>query len=163
MSKGKASPEKRSTRRSFLRGGALLAAPLAVAAPAAAMGDEGLQRRLARLEDEAAIRELHRQWLGRINAGGGDDRFDEAVRHIAPDPAGQPDAIEIAADGKSAVARFYCAVDIETGIAEDCTLARMARAQGGGCARRTEYRVLTLDYVKTGGAWAIKKAEFAPV
>jgi hypothetical protein len=164
-----------STRRSFLKGGALLAAPLAAAAvPAAVVADHGLKARLARLEDEAAIRKLHQTWLRRINTTGGDaatplfadpegTAFDQAVRSITADHAGQPDAIEVAADGKSAAGRFQCAVEIETTIAQDCTLARMAHAQGGGFVRRTERRVLKVEYVKACGAWAIAKVKFALV
>jgi hypothetical protein len=54
-------------------------------------------------------------------------------------------------------------VEIETTIAQDCTLARMAHAQGGGFVRRTERRVLIVEYVKAAGAWAIAKVEFASV
>lgn len=100
-----------STRRSFLKGGAVLAAPLAVALPAAVMADQGLKARLARMEDEAAIRELHQAWLRQINTGASDAKaslyarpegamFNQAVRGIATDHSGQPDAIELAADGK---------------------------------------------------------------
>ncbi|MGH9612607.1 MAG: hypothetical protein ACRD4P_05965 [Bryobacteraceae bacterium] len=170
----------RSTRRSFLQRGALLAVPLAAAAPAAVIAEDGLRTRLARLEDEAAIRELHHAWLRRINsmkaitAGAGEaatllfadsegTAFDQTVRSIAADHAGEPDAIELAADGKSAAGRFRCAVEIESAIARDCTLARMAHAQGGGFVRRTERRVLKVEYVKAGGAWAITKVKFAPI
>jgi len=163
-----------STRRSFLKGGAVLAAPLAVALPAAVMADEGLKARLARLEDEAAIRELHQTWLRRINTGAGDATaslyaspegatFDQAVRGIAADHSRQPDTIELAADGKSAAGRFHCALEIAAAIAQDCTLARMAHAQGGGFVRRTERRVLKVEYVKASGAWAIAKVEFGLV
>jgi hypothetical protein len=165
--------DKTSTRRSFLKGGAVLAAPLAVALPAAVMADEGLKARLMRLEDEAAIRELHQNWLRQINIGTGGAAelfadsegaaFDQAVRTIAPDHSGQPDAIKLAVDRKSAAGRFHCVVEIETTIAQDCTLARMAHAQGGGFIRRTERRVLKVEYVKASGAWAIAKVEFAEV
>ena len=163
-----------STRRSFLKRGAVLAVPLAAVAPAAVMADDRLTARLARLEDEAAIRELHQAWLRRINIGAADTAtprfaasegaaFDQSVRSIAADHAAQPDAIEVAPDGQSAAGRFPCAVEIETTIAQDCTLAQMARAQGGGVVRRTERRMLQVKYVKSGGAWAIAKAEFASV
>ena len=164
-----------STRRSFLKGGALIAAPLAaVAAPSLVKADDELKARLAKLENEAAIRELHQTWLRRINTGAADaaaplfsypesDTFDQAVCSIAPDHAGQPDVIEVAADGRSAVGRFHCAVEIETAIAQDCTLAQMARQQGSGFIRRTERRVLNVEYEKASGAWAIAKMEFAPV
>ncbi len=163
-----------ATRRSFLKSGALLAAPLAaVAVPAAVMADDEMKARLAKLEDEAAIRELHQTWLRQINTGAGDATalfadpegaaFNQAVRNIAADHAGKPDAIEIAADGKSAAGLFPCAVEIETTIEQDCTLARMAHAQGGGFVRRTERRLLKIEYVKASGAWAIAKVEFALV
>lgn len=163
-----------STRRSFLKHGALLAAPLTAAVPVAVMADDGLKARLARLEDEAAIRELHQAWLRRINTSAGDAAtplvadpagaaLDQTVRSIAADHTGQPEAIEVASDGKSAAGRFPCTVEIETTIAQDCTLARMAHAQGGGFVRRTERRVLKVEYVKASGAWAIAKVEFASV
>ena len=161
-----------STRRSFLKNGAVLAAPFAAAAAPAIMAEDGLKARVARLEDEAAIRVLHHGWLRRVNAG---DRkavaplladtersaFGQAVRIIAADHTGDPDAINVAADGRGAIGRFHCAVEIETPIPQDSTLAQMARAQGGGFVRRTERRMLKVEYVKAGGAWAIAKAEFA--
>jgi len=162
-----------STRRSFLKGGALLAAPLAAAAPAALLAEDGLRARLARLEDEAAIRELHQIWLGRINAGAGDTvtplfdpegtTFDQAVRSIVADHTGQPDAIEVDPDGKGAAGRFPCAVEIEITIPQDCTLTRMAHAQGCGFVRRTERRVLKVEYVKACAEWTIAKIELALV
>ena len=169
-----------STRRSFLKGGALLAAPLAaVAAPAVVMADDQLKTRLARLEDEAAIRKLHQAWLRAVNTreGNTNDTLDEAaslfadpkrsafdasVRAIAPDHAGKPDAIELTSDGKRATGRFHCAVETETAIAPDCTLAQMAHAQGSGFVHRTERRVLHVEYVKASGAWTIAKTEFEP-
>lgn len=164
-----------STRRSFLQTGALLATPLAAfAAPAVAIADDELKSRLARLENEAAIRELHQTWLRRVNTTARDAvvslfadpnaaAFDSSVRSIATDHTGQPDAINVAADGKSAAGCFPCAVEVEIPIAQDCTLARMAHAQGGGFVRCTERRVLKVEYVKVSGAWAIAKVEFASV
>ncbi len=171
MTKETNSTSERSTRRSFLKRGALLAAPLAVAAPAAVIADDGLKARLAQLEDEGAIRELHHAWLRHVNAGAGDaatalladsegTMLDQTVRSIAADHAGEPDVIEVAADGTRAIGRFQCAVEIENAIAQDCTLARMAHAQGGGFVRQTERRVLKVEYKKIGGAWAIAKVDF---
>lgn len=159
-----------STRRSFLKGGAVAAAPLAVAAGGAAMAEDGRKARLARLEDEAAIRELHQAWLRRINTGARDEAaalfadprraaFDPAVRALAADHAAAPDAIVLAADHQSAAGRFHCAVEVETAIPRDGTLAQMAHAQGGGVVRRTEPRVLKAEYVKAGGAWVIARVE----
>lgn len=161
-----------STRRSFLKGGAVVAAPLAVAIPAAALAADAHKARLARLEDEAAIRDLHQAWLRRINTGGAEAAaelfadpkraaLDEAVRGVTADHSGEPDAIEIAADGQRAAGRFHCAVEIEAEIPKEGALAQMAHLQGGGFVRRTERRVLRADYVKAGGAWAIAKVAFA--
>jgi len=163
-----------STRRSFLKGGVLLAAPLAAAAPATVLAEDGLKARLARLEDEGRIRELHQIWLRRVNAGAGGaatppfadpqgTAFGQALRSIAANHAGEPDAVEVAPDGQSATGRFECTVEIETPIPRDCTLARMAHAQGGGFVRRTERRVLKVEYVKACAAWTIAKVEFALV
>jgi hypothetical protein len=168
------------TRRSFLKNGALLAAPLAaVAAPAAIIADDNLKTRLARLEDEAAIRELHQSWLRQINgaavnaeaidaprpllANSKGAAFDQLVRRIALDHTGEPDAIDLAADGKSATGRSHCAVEIETALPQDCTLAQMAHAQGSGFLCRTERRIVRIAYAKSSPQWAIKKVEFIEI
>lgn len=162
---------KTSSRRNFLKQGALLAVPLATAAPAV-LADDGVTSRLAKLENEAAVRKLHQTWLRRINTGAADEAkalladpksaaFDPTVRRIAADHEAEPDAIEVAPNGRSATGRFHCSVEIETPLAQDCTLAQMAHAQGTGFVRRTERRVLKVDYVKASGAWAIARAEFA--
>jgi hypothetical protein len=162
-----------STRRSFLKGGALFAAPLVAATPAAVLADDGLRARLAKLEDAAAIRAIHGTWLRQFNAGESaaaepliarpkGAAIDQVVRRIAADHAGEPDAIEIAADGQRATGLFRCSVETQTAIAQDSTLAQMAHAQGGGFVQRTERRLLKVGYMKTGGAWAISKVELAP-
>ncbi len=149
-----------STRRRFLKGGALLLAPIATASVSAVAladngsADGGLKARLARLEDEAAIRELHQSWLRQVNAGEGGEVLDEAVR-VTADHAGAADKIEIAADGRCAVGTFDYLVELETPLARDSTLAQMAHAQGHGTLRRAERRVLTVDYTKTNGTWKI--------
>ena len=163
-----------STRRSFLKGGAIAAAPLAVAVPAAAMAEAARRTRLARLEDETAIRALHQAWLRRINTGAHDEaaqlfadpkraRFDQDVRAIAADHQGAADAIEVAEGGARATGRFPSSVELETAIPLDSTLAQMAHAQGGGMVRRTERRLLKAEYVKAGGAWAIADLGLEPV
>ncbi|HXX45561.1 MAG TPA: hypothetical protein VEJ38_12595 [Candidatus Acidoferrales bacterium] len=168
------SKDTNSTRRSFLKHGAVLAAPIVAATPAAVLADDGLKARLVRLENEVAIRALHQTWLRQFSSGSGavamalfadtkNAGLDQTVRNIVADHTGEPDTIEIAADGKSASGRFQCAVDIVTAIPQDCTLAQMAHAQGGGFVRRTERRILKVNYTKAGGAWAIAKAELAEV
>lgn len=153
-----------STRRSFLRGGAILAAPIAaVAVPAAALADNRSSARAERLENEIAIRDLHQSWLRRVNAGERDALLDRTVRRVLADHGGAPDQIEIAADGRSAIGRFDYVVESEMPLLEDGTLAQMARAQGHAAPYRAERRMLTVDYAKTGGSWRIIKVALAVI
>jgi hypothetical protein len=152
-----------STRRWFLKVGAIAAAPLAAAGSAMAMEDEARKARLARLEDEAAIRALHHDWLRRVNAGDREEAAVEAsVRSLRPDLDAGTDAIELAPDGRRASGRFHLIAEAETALPKDCTLAQMAHVQGEGVVRRSEQRVLKAEYVKAGDAWAIAKAELSP-
>ena len=151
-----------ASRRAFLKKGALLAAPFAAAVPTVALADDGTKARLKRLEDEAAIREAYQAWLRRVNAGGtSEGELDEAIRSIAADLKGAPDALEFTSDGLRATGRYACLVEVETPIVADCTIAQMAVAQGTGTMLRVERRVLTLNYAKADGTWTIAKAEFA--
>jgi hypothetical protein len=150
------SKDRTSTRRSFLRDSALLATPVAAAlVPAAVLAGDGLKARIQRLENEAAIRELHQSWLRQVNGQQGDALLEQSVRRITADQAGAADKIEIATGGASAVGIFDYAVETETALAQDCTLAQMAHAQGHGTVRRTERRMLTLNYTKADGTWKI--------
>jgi hypothetical protein len=165
-----------SSRRTFLKNGAILAVPLAAAgAPAVVLADDGLKSRLVKLENEAAIREVHQSWLRQVNSGDGAAVAGDAVmpriadadaagriaRSIAADHTAEPDTIEVAPDGNSATGRFHCVVEIETPLANDSTLAQMAHAQGSGFVRRSERRILHFRYAKANGAWSLAKAEFA--
>jgi hypothetical protein len=144
------------TRRSFLKGGALLAAPIAAASVSAiALADGKLQDRITHLEDEAAIRTLHHSWLRQVNAGERAAQLDASVRRITADHAGAAGRIDVAADHQSAVGYFDHAVEFETPLSMDSTLAQMAHAQGHGALRRTERRLLTVGYTKAGGNWKI--------
>jgi hypothetical protein len=151
-----------ATRRMFLKCGALLAGPIAAASvPAIALakgqGDDGVEARLRRLEDDAAIQELHQSWLRQVNAGGGGLTLSGGtVTRVTTGHAGTSDRIEIAADGRSAIGRFDCAVDLETLLPDDSTLGQMAHAQGTGMLRTTDRRMLTVEYRKVAGAWKIE-------
>lgn len=153
-----------STRRSFLRGGAMLAAPIAaVGVPAAALADDRSSARAEHLESELAIRDLHQSWLRRVNAGEPDTRLDRTVRRLIADHAGAPDQIEIAADGRSAIGRFDYLVESEMPLIEDCTLAQMAVAQGDAAPCRTERRRLTVEYAKSGSSWSITRVALTAI
>jgi hypothetical protein len=160
-----------STRRAFLKGGAIAAAPLAAASAVAVAGRSAHEAELERLKAEAAIRDLHQAWLRRVNtrAQAGElfadpksARLPEAVSRIEADHAGAADELRVAADGQSASARYACVVETETELAKDCTLAQMRHAQGEGQVRQSESRLLKADYVKTERGWAIAGLEFEP-
>jgi SnoaL-like domain len=158
-------------RRFFAKVGAALSAPIAVATAAPSDDADALDERLGLLEDLDAIRELNRLYAKHVNAG---ERRE--VRALFADPAraavdasigGLADRfeahdIEIAADRASATARIRCSVEIATPIEPSCPLVEMARAQGGGVARRAEPGVLEVDYVKRGAVWRIKRSTYRP-
>ena len=167
------SQASQSSRRAFLKGGALIAAPLAAAGSAAAAAQDRPSARLQQLEDEAALGKLHQTWLRQINAGAHRDAallfadprragFAEPVRAIATDHLGEQ-LIEVAEGGLRAVGRFHSLVELESELPHSFTLGQMAHAQGGGLVRRTEKRVVKVEYVKANGAWAIAGVELAGV
>jgi len=56
-------------RRAFLKTGSLVAAPLAMAGPMAALAADDGRAKLARLEDECAVEALQRKFLRDLNGG----------------------------------------------------------------------------------------------
>ena len=159
-----------ATRRSFLKSGALIAAPVAaVGIPAAALADDGSRARLARLEDERAIEALQRNFLRHLNGAGDCSQFiassdavdlGEGLRSIAEDLSHDA-AVELAENGLSASARCTCRVERETEFTGQSTLERMARFQGQGSHRHEERRVLATEFVKAADGWRIARASLA--
>lgn len=157
------SADIRASRRSFLKSGALVAAPLAALAPVAALADDGSRARLARLEDERAIESLQRQVLKKLN-GSGDCtdlriaadavQLDPGLRAIAEDMAHDA-TFDIAADGLTARSRCACTVELETSFDGGSTLEQMARLQGQGSHRYSENRVLQTSYAKGKDGWQV--------
>ena len=159
-------------RRSFLKTGALVTAPLAaVAIPAAALADDGSRARLARLEDERAIEALRRSILRRINGDGASTcgefvatadaiELDEGLRSIAEDPVDEPE-LALSDDGARASSRQACRVERETALTGNTTLERMARFQGQGSHRSSEKRMLLTVYVKQDGEWKLSQLRLA--
>ena len=160
-------------RRSFLKAGAIVAAPIAAAAPVAALADDGSRARLARLENERAIEALQRKFLRHLNGTADLGEFiassdavdldlgpNGGLRAIAEDVAHEAELV-LADDGLSATARCHCRVEWEIEFTGDSTLERMARFQGQGSHRHAEERVLATDYVKGKDGWRIASARFA--
>jgi len=159
-------------RRSFLKTGALVTAPLAAAAvPAVALADDGSRARLARLEDERAIAALRRGVLRRINGQPGRDcgeflasadavALDEGMRSIAEDPE-EDASLDWATDGTRVSSRGPCRVEVETALTGNTTVEQMARFQGQCSHRRSERRMLLTEYVKQDGEWKLAHLRLA--
>jgi len=156
-------------RRSFLKTGSIIAAPLAMAAPVAAFADDGSRARLARLEDERAIEALQRKFLRHLNGASDGGAFiassdaievGEGMRSIAED-MGHEATLELAEDGLTARTRCACRVEREASFTGNSTLEQMARFQGQGSHRHTEERVLATEFVKGKDGWKIARARLA--
>jgi hypothetical protein len=163
-------------RRFMWTAGTALAAPVAIAVPHAGAGavfdEAALKARVALFEDQNGVREAARAYVKYVNgsAGAGAEiaalSTDAAglrlpgIRSLAPDPHGADDAIEVAADGRTATARLHYTADTERPIEPASPLVEMARLQGGGVARASERGVLEGAFVKLDGVWKIERAAF---
>jgi hypothetical protein len=140
-------------RRSFLKTGAIVAAPLAMVAPATVLADDGSKARLARLEDEKALAALHREVVGQVNRG--EQRLTEGLTALADDPAHELQ-IAFADDGRRATCRRVCTASFRTEFTGHSTIEQMHRLQGQGLHRHEEARVLVAEYRKSKDGWAIE-------
>ncbi len=154
-----------SSRRSFLTGGAIAAAPLAAAIPAVALAESEHKARAQRLQDEAEIRALHAAWLRKLATGQDASalfadpavaRLDRAIAGVSTDHA-REERIEVAPDGLRASGRFPALAELEDELPHTGTVAEMARLQGGGRVRTTRPSTLHASYVKLDGVWAISE------
>lgn len=145
-------------RRSFLKTGALVAAPVAMIAPAAALADDGSRARLARLEDERAIGALHRDAVAQVNRG--ERKLAGNLAALADDPAHELQ-ITFAEDGRSATCRRACTASFRTDFTGTSTLEQMHRLQGQGMHQHDESRALVGKYVKGKHGWAIERLRLA--
>jgi hypothetical protein len=146
-------------RRSFLKTGAIVAAPLAAMAPARAFAaDDGSKARLARLEDEKAIRTLHRGLVREVN--GGQRNVAQGLTALADDPAHELQ-FAFAEDGRSASCRGACTATLQSEFTGHSTLEQMHRLQGQGRHSHEESRELVAEYVKGKDGWAIERVRLA--
>ncbi len=141
-----------TSRRAFLKSGAVVAAPLAAALPVAALAADDSAARLARIEDERSIEALQRDLLRQLS--GGASRLGDDVRRLAQDHAHEA-SVEIADDGRSASARCACQVEREVAFTGDTTLERMARHEGLAKHHHQAPAVLATQFVKSADGWHI--------
>ena len=151
--------DQTTSRRSFLKTGALAAAPLAVLTPAAAFAaDDGSKARLARLEDEKTIGTLHRLLMREVN--GGERKVAKGLTALADDPSHEL-KIVFTDDGRSASCRRACTASFRTEFTGHSTLEQMHRLQGQGVHSHQEPRELVVEYEKGKHGWAIQSVRLA--
>ncbi len=163
-----------TTRRTFLKAGALVAAPAAaIGIPVAAIAaDDGSKAALARLQDERAIEALNRDFLRAFNRGGAKSTANlfadraapgiaKHVRRLSLELADAPRSFVIADDGASATARYDCTVEIAQELEGDETLVQMARLQGNAAGVESARKTLSARYAKGADGWMITEIELA--
>jgi len=169
-------PMTTTDRRSFLKTGALVAAPLAVLAPAAAIAADDSAAKLARIEDERAIEGLMRGFLRRFNGKGnaedcgqfiasaGAIRIDPQVRAIREDARADAE-LAFADDGHSARWTRPAEVELLANFAGQTTLEKMARFQGQGSARSLAKQRIEAEFVRViedgSPSWTITRLMLA--
>lgn len=159
-------------RRNMLKLGALAAAPLAVLAPSAvlAASDENADR-LSLLETRQAIEDLARKVVRRFNSGGADAcadlarcsdafRLDPMLSAIRPDQDADM-AVELAADGASAICRQQCLAEQAFAFAGNTTVERMARFQGQAETILSTPATFELTLERSAYGWAIRTMHVA--
>jgi hypothetical protein len=163
-----------TTRRSFLKSGALIAAPAAaIGIPVAALAEDGSKAKLVRLQDERAIEALNRDFLRAFNKGGAESTaklfsngkapsLAKGLRKLSIDLAEEPKSFAIAEDGASATARYDCAVEISQELEGQETIVQMARMQGNAAGSETQRKTFVAQYSKCmESGWSITKLELA--
>lgn len=167
-----AHPAAGTDRRTFMKRGAVIAAPIAaIGIPAAALADDGSRAQLARFEDERAIETLRRSVVRRLGGGNADSlgafaahmegpRLGGTLRAVVEDTDHEPE-LELAADGLTATTRSRCRVELEAEFTGDSTVERMTRFQGHGSHAFEEHRVLATEYRKAADGWRIASVRLA--
>ena len=143
---------KTTSRRAFLKTGALAAVPVAAGLPAAALATDDSRAALALLQDERAIEALTRDVLRQFNRGGADYLFAGGIARVVLEADEAPD---LAIDGDAATARFACLVDTAHALEGQGTLVQMARLQGNAGATVTSGKTLLGRYTRQNGEWTI--------
>lgn len=152
-------------RRSFLKSGAVVAAPLAIIAPAAVMADDGSRAKLARLEDERAIAALTRDFLRQFTGDAAAQcralladncaiSLTPGVQRISAITAIE-DVLLLDDSGTSASASLSCTAHEAHLFEGDTTIERILRWQGDGIHHTQQERALDLAFSKGRGGWKI--------
>lgn len=160
-----------TSRRTFLKAGALVAAPAAaVGIPVAALAEDGSKAALARLQDERAIEGLNREFLRAFNHGGAESTARLFADGRAPDLSAQISRLSLAdeaaqfsldSNGATATASFACTVETAEDFEGSDTLVQMARLQGNAADVVTSRKQLSARYAKRADGWLLTEVAIA--
>jgi len=84
----------------------------------------------------------------------------EPAPGFEPDPAQQPDTVEVAEDRKTATGRFPYSIQVGAPMTGDSSLVAMARLQGEGIVKWWECGACEASYVKVGESWKIRRLHY---
>jgi carotenoid cleavage dioxygenase len=84
----------------------------------------------------------------------------EPAPGFEPDPAQQPDIVEVADDRKTATGQFSYSIQVGEPMTGDSSLVEMARLQGEGIVKWWEGGTCAASYVKVGKSWKIRRLEY---
>lgn len=162
-----------TSRRSFLKSGAVVAAPVAIIATpalAAGMEEDALRSRLARMEDSRAIETLNRRFVHHFNAAdrrglaglfadGRAPELGQGIAGLVVEEGAQAPEILLTADGNRASATYACRAEVEQALEGSDTLMQMARLQGNSAHRMHQPGQLKADYVRRPEGWVIERIQ----
>ena len=149
-------PASGTDRRSFLKSGAIAAAPFAAVVPGAAMAMDDSAAKLARIEDERAVEALHRRTFRSLDTRA----LDKNIVALTSDAAAEPQ-VALAPDGRSATVGHACRAEMEVATAGETTVEQMTRFQGHGAGRASAQRTLVAEYTRTRDGWDVAKLHIA--
>jgi hypothetical protein len=84
----------------------------------------------------------------------------EPAPGFEPDPAQQPDIVEVADDRKTATGQFPYSIQVGTPLTGDSSLVEMARLQGEGIEKWWEGGTCVASYLKVSESWKIRRLEY---
>jgi hypothetical protein len=108
---------------------------------------------------DKGVRRLYVDHFGRGFSG----RNGGPMHGFLLDHTQQQDTVDVAADRKSAKARFHCFMQAGAPVASESSLMEMARLQGQGILQWWEGGVYENSYVKDGDIWKIKKLDYRAI
>ena len=158
-----------TTRRSFLKAGALAAVPAAgLGLPAAALATDDSKAALARMADERALEGLARDFVRVFNRGGAGAAAPLFANGKAPmlhvsnlALADDEPQLAITGHGDAATASLACTVEEALALEGEETLVRMARLQGNAAGVQVSRKILHATFVRHPDGWRIASVDLA--